>query len=92
MIFRTIKRKRFDHKADCKNNLRKLRLLDQLKDQVRKDVEIISIQLNLELVVYWKVLRIGKGPVVTLRAYGNEVLKFDCFRKDDGHYHVAPIF
>lgn len=64
--------------------------LKKQKGQIRKDVEIIPIQPNLELIVYWKVLRIGKGPAVILQAYGNEVLKFDCFGKNEGHYHVAP--
>ncbi|MCG2590043.1 hypothetical protein [Rhodohalobacter sulfatireducens] len=73
-----------------KKILIKLGLLDQPKGQIRKDVEIIPIQPNLELVVYWKVLRIGKGPTAILQAFGNEIIKFDCFGKNDGHYHLAP--
>jgi hypothetical protein len=69
----------------------KLRLLDQQK-AVRKDVEIIPVQPNLELVVYWKTLEIGKGPALILQAHGKEILKFDCFGKDDGHFHAAPEF
>lgn len=66
--------------------------LKKKREQVRKDVEIISIQPGLELVVYWKVLKIGKGPAVILRADGNEILKFDCFGKNEGHFHVIPNY
>lgn len=66
--------------------------LRKQKALVRRDVEIISVQPNLDLVVYWKVLRIGKGPAVVVETYGNEILKFDCFGKGEGHYHVAPNF
>jgi hypothetical protein len=75
--------------------LRKLRLLGQQNGQegrIRKDVKIISIQPNLEFIVYWKVLKIGKGPALILKAHGKEVLKFDCFGRGDGHYHVAPNY
>ena len=75
-------------KRILKKNLIKLKLIDQ----VRKDVEIIPIQPNLELVVYWKVLQVGRGPALILQAYGKEVLKFDCFGRDDGHFHVAPNY
>lgn len=61
-------------------------------DHIRKDVEIIRIQPNLKLIVYWKVLHIGKGPAVILQAYNKEILKFDCFGKDEGHYHAAPDY
>lgn len=78
-----------------KKILRKLKLYDQQsvrRESIRKDVEIIPIQTNLELVVYWKVLRIGKGPAVILQAHKKEILKFDCFGKDDGHFHAAPNY
>lgn len=75
--------------------LRKLKFLGQQnsrRGRVRKDVEIIPIQPNLEFIVYWKVLRIGKGPALILKAHGKEVIKFDCFGRGDGHYHVAPNY
>ena len=82
-------------KTILKKVLVKLGILNRHKahnQSIRKDVEVIPIQSKLELVVYWKVLKIGKGPAVTLKAYGKEILKFDCFGKDDGHFHVAPKF
>lgn len=73
----------------------KLRLLNKQNGQknvIRNDVEIIPIQKNLDLIVYWKVLHIGKGPALILQANGKEILKFDCFGKNDGHFHAAPDF
>lgn len=62
------------------------------KKSVRKDVEIIPIQADLKFEVYWKILKIGKGPALILKSRGKEIMKFDCFGKDDGHYHVAPHY
>lgn len=59
---------------------------------VRKDVTVIPVQPNVQFLVYWKVLRIGKGSAVILDAYGDEVLKYDCFGAGKGHYHVAPNY
>lgn len=73
-----------------KTGLRKSR--NGQKKSIREDVEIISIQPGLELEVYWKVLKIGKGPAVILKAFDKEVVKFDAFGKDKGHYHIAPHY
>lgn len=62
------------------------------KKRVRNDVEIIPIQAGLKFEVYWKILKIGKGPALILKSRGKEVMKFDCFGKDKGHYHVAPHY
>jgi hypothetical protein len=59
---------------------------------VRHDLEEIEIEKNLKLLVYWKALTIGKGPAVILQAFENEILKFDCFGKNKGHYHIAPHY
>ena len=74
-----------------KKIFRKLHLIDE-KNSARKNVEIVPIQPHLNLIVYWKVLQVGKGPALILEAYGKEILKFDCFGKKDGHYHVAPNY
>ena len=58
----------------------------------RKNVHRIDIQEYVYFNVYWKVLQIGKGPAVTLNIYNNEILKFDCFGKNDGHYHISPKY
>jgi len=87
----------FSARRLIKKVLRKFRLIDQSNSQgknvrIRKDVEIISIQPNLEFEVYWKVLSIGRGPAVILKANGKEVMKFDAFGKNKGHYHIAPCY
>lgn len=82
-------------KRFLKKILVKLRILDRQsnhKESIRKDVEVIPVQPNLEFVVYWKVLEVGKGPALILKAYGKEILKFDCFGKNDGHFHAAPDY
>ena len=56
--------------------------------KVRKNVTNISIQKDVYFQVYWKELKVGKGPAVILYIYDKEILKFDCFGKGKGHYHV----
>lgn len=56
----------------------------------RRDLQKIEIQANLYFLVYWKELSIGKGPAVTLNAFDKEILKFDCFGKEKGHFHIYP--
>lgn len=58
----------------------------------RMDLREITICENLSFLVYWKILEIGKGPAVILKAFDNEILKFDCFGEKDGHYHIAPNY
>lgn len=57
--------------------------------KLRKDVLNIKVQEDVYFQVYWKVLEIGKGPAVILYIFSREVLKFDCFGKAKGHFHVA---
>ncbi|WP_075351824.1 hypothetical protein [Algoriphagus marinus] len=57
-----------------------------------EDEVIFKIQDDVFFQVYWKSLPIGKGPAVILKAFGQEILKFDCFGKEKGHYHIAPNY
>ena len=52
------------------------------------DVVIYPVQDHAYLAVYWKDLPIGKGPCVSLYVQDKEILKFDCFGEDRGHYHT----
>ena len=61
-------------------------------DPLRKDVYNIYITDISSLNVYWKVLKIGKGPAAIFKVYDTELLKFDCFGKDKGHYHLSPDY
>lgn len=53
----------------------------------RRDVVRYQIVQNAELVVYWKVLEIGRGPAAALYVFEQEVLRFDCFG-ENGHFHA----
>jgi len=53
-----------------------------------QDIVIYELQPEVFLKVYWKVLSIGKGPALALIVSGDEILRFDCFGEDEGHYHV----
>ena len=55
---------------------------------LRKDVVKIDIQENAYVLVYHKFLDIGSGSSIGLYLYNKEYLKFDCFGKNKGHYHV----
>ncbi|MDN3205052.1 hypothetical protein [Algoriphagus sediminis] len=57
-----------------------------------EDEETIKIQEELSFQVYWKILSIGKGPAVILKAFDEEILKFDCFGEKKGHFHNAPHY
>ena len=61
---------------------------DGLTAGIRRDVEWIHVQPDVDLEVYWKVLPIGKGPAISLYAFGFQILKFDCFGATDGHFHL----
>jgi hypothetical protein len=62
--------------------------LDLAPGETRSDVEWIRVQPDVDLKVYWKVLPIGKGPAVSLYAFGFQILRFDCFGVGDGHFHL----
>lgn len=67
------------------------RIPDELEwapGEMRRDVEWIPVQPDVDLKVYWKILAIGKGPAVSLYAFEFQVLRFDCFGAKDGHFHL----
>lgn len=56
---------------------------------LRKDVVTYVIQPHLEFDIYWKDTGdVGIGPTVAVYIYEKEVLRFDCFGPDKGHYHI----
>jgi hypothetical protein len=55
----------------------------------RRDLETIPINENAHLEVFWKDLKIGKGPAVSLFILGNEILRIDCFGPGDAHLHAT---
>lgn len=57
-------------------------------ERALNDVVIYPVQEHAYLAVYWKDLSIGKGPCASLYVYDKEILKFDCFGENQGHYHT----
>ena len=55
-----------------------------------EDVELIPIQPDSYLAVYFKRCGTNVGPGVSLYVFENEILRFDCFGGDRGHYHSLP--
>ena len=66
--------------------------LDLAPGEIRRDVEWIRVQPDVNLKVYWHMVPIGKGigkgPAISLYAFGFQILKFDCFGARDGHFHL----
>lgn len=58
------------------------------KFQARNHVVRYEVQPDVHIDVFWKALPKWRGPGLSLFIYGDEVLRFDCFGKGDGHYHV----
>ena len=55
------------------------------------DVELIEVQRDSFLAVYYKNYGSrGVGPGVSLYVLDNEVLRFDCFGGELGHFHSMP--
>jgi hypothetical protein len=55
---------------------------------IRKDPFKIDIQDNLYFLVFHKSIDCGFGPSVSLYINGYEFLKFDCFGRNKGHFHI----
>ncbi len=55
-----------------------------------KTVVRIDIQPDVYIRVSWKDRENGRGPWAALHVDGEEVLRFDCFGVNRGHYHVYP--
>lgn len=67
----------------CNNSSRK---------DIRKDLQVVSINNHMRFLVYWKDLPIGKGPATVLEVNGKEFSKYDCFGRNEGHFHVLPNY
>jgi hypothetical protein len=62
------------------------------KTNSRRELINLCLLVNNRLFHYllakWKILPIGKGPAISLYAFGFQILKFDCFGATDGHFHL----
>ena len=57
----------------------------------RMDLKRFQVSEDFYIDVFWKELPIGVGPALSVYLFGYEVLKFDCFGKDKGHFHVKSM-
>jgi hypothetical protein len=65
-----------------------------LRRKARQDWTIHPVAPGVDLVTFWLDQRIGGGGTgvcMSLFCHGYEVLRFDCFGKDSGHYHLSPL-
>jgi hypothetical protein len=54
-----------------------------------RDPAFIAVTPQLTFETYWKDVEAGKGPAVIVWFDYRKIVKFDCFGKGRGHYHVA---
>ena len=59
--------------------------------RARRDTVRLVVQPDVLLEVCWKDLAAGRGPAASLFVLGDEVLRFDCFGRDLGHYHAELV-
>ncbi|MDJ1180300.1 hypothetical protein PJF56_15655 [Roseofilum sp. BLCC_M91] len=58
------------------------------REETRQDVVHFLITENTSLQVYWKSLKAGISVAVIFCAFEYEALRFDCYLKRKGHYHL----
>lgn len=51
------------------------------------DLTTHPIQDHIFMEIYWVSEPVGPGPGASIYIHGDEVLRFDCFGSDVGHYH-----
>jgi hypothetical protein len=59
--------------------------------EARNDTECFKVSDKVKFKVFWKNISIGGGPAVCLFIYNKEVLKFDCFGPNKGHFHITTV-
>jgi len=58
-----------------------------------RDVAFVQVTPEIVFETYWKDVEAGKGPALVVWCDYRKVLKFDCFGKGRGHYHISvPVF
>lgn len=51
------------------------------------DLVTVPIQENVFMEIYWVSEPVGPGPGASIYIHEDEVMRFDCFGSDLGHYH-----
>ena len=56
------------------------------------DLQVIEIQADVRLEIYWASRQLGPGPGACIFVLGDEILRLDCFGTAGlgGHYHINP--
>lgn len=57
--------------------------------EARNDLKIIPIDDNSHIEVFWKTLKYGKGPAISVYIKKEEILRVDCSGSITGHLHAA---
>jgi hypothetical protein len=65
---------------------------DKLIRKTRKDIVILPLGQNANLEVYWREDNLGIGPAASVYIYNREVLRFDCFGEEEGHFHISTPY
>lgn len=55
----------------------------------RNDIHNLAVSEGVRIEVFWKKLKLGKGPALSLFMLEEEILRIDCFGKAAAHLHVA---
>jgi hypothetical protein len=55
----------------------------------RNDIHHLEIDESVRIEVFWKKLKLGKGPALSLFMLEEEILRIDCFGKGAAHIHVT---
>ena len=50
---------------------------------------MVAIQDGVEAHVFWKQIGPAAGPCCSVFVLGHELIKFDCYEGELGHFHVA---
>ena len=51
------------------------------------DCQTFEVQPDVTMEIYWVEPPVGPGPGASVYIGGDEVMRFDCFGSDQGHYH-----
>lgn len=63
---------------------------DKLHSPSRRDLRVWSLNGQIELATYWKILPNGTGCTLLVRAHEREMLKYDFFIENKSHFHLFP--
>lgn len=48
----------------------------------------VRITEEIDMEVYWLMVNKEAGPAASIYAFGDELMRFDCFGNENGHFHI----